>query len=158
MNNKQAYCGYLYADGHAVMLWKKNDKDAGEVQFAEVWEKLGPVCHFDGRLVIHNPTLFFRVVQNAKRVDASEPSLKHGSENTKKMGIAVGYVTVGFSESRYFDSISFSVLDGILSGDFCYQPNVVETFDGDKSYWGDVKIAKWHRLPVQTPKVEAVAA
>lgn len=46
-------CTYLYADGHAVMVFEKTDPQAGLVQWCEVWERWTEASlGFTGRIVI----------------------------------------------------------------------------------------------------------
>ena len=37
--NKKLHCAYLFADGHAVLVFEKHDRRAGDTRWAEVVEK-----------------------------------------------------------------------------------------------------------------------
>ena len=50
---KKLHCAYLFADGHAVLVYEKHDRQAGDIRWAEVVEKFGPECRFKGRIVFH---------------------------------------------------------------------------------------------------------
>lgn len=46
---------HLYADGHAVLIHERDDKHAGTIKWAEVFELFGPEkCNFNGRLVFQS--------------------------------------------------------------------------------------------------------
>ena len=50
---QKLHCAYLFADGHAVLVYEKHDRQAGDIRWAEVVEKFGPECRFTGRIVFH---------------------------------------------------------------------------------------------------------
>jgi hypothetical protein len=102
---KTAYVGYLYADGHAVVLHREHHSKAGEVEWAEIWEKLDTECAFEGRIVFHDVTrdLRFKLACEAHRIYANAPSLTHGSENTKRKGISVAAFTIEFKDGTELD-------------------------------------------------------
>ena len=53
MMKKKLHCAYLFGDGHAVLVYEKRDRQAGDIHWAEVIEKFGPECQFEGRIVFH---------------------------------------------------------------------------------------------------------
>jgi len=149
------YCAYLYADGHAVVIYEKQDSDAGSIKYVEVYEKLGPECNFKGRLVVHRGGLF-NLLRRAKIVRAVTPSLSHGSQNTQEKGIEVGYLELTMSND-WTDTIAFYEMPGLISGPHTYQPTGAdEAFDPDASIWGQYRIARVHRVK-PTPTTQAVA-
>ncbi len=146
MNSKpEVYCSYLFADGHAVVVYQKRDPDAGEIKFAEVFERLGPDCHFKGRIVLHNPRGLLNLIRKSNNVRAVEPHIKHGSDRSKEMGVEVGYLEVCLSKD-WQDSVCFYTMPGVLSASFTIQPGNEETFDPDASSWSGYRIARIHRV------------
>lgn len=152
----QVYCTYLYADGHAVIIYEKTDPDAGKVQFAEVHELYGPDCYFTGRVILYRADGLTTLVRNAYSVRATVASLKHGSQRTKELGIAVGYLEVCMSKD-WHNSVTFYDLPGTLGGPYSYQPDTIETFDPDLSLWGHVRVARIHRVKAPAPAQEVAA-
>lgn len=43
---------HLHNDGHAVLLHERNDKNAGKIQWAEIFQEFGPKCNFEGKIVL----------------------------------------------------------------------------------------------------------
>ena len=139
------------------MLYEKTDKDAGRIRYAEVVEKLGPICSFKGRLVLHHGGLF-NLIRKAHTVRAVEPSLSHGSDNTKKKGIEVGYLELVMS-ADWQDSVCFYYMPGLISSGHTYQPNSeVETFDPQATHWNGDRVARIHRVKIATDKSGAAKA
>lgn len=157
-NSKTAYCGYIYADGHAVLLHQESHPKAGEVQWAEIWEKLPVRCDFVGRIVFHNPRHDMRLALavNAERIRATEPSIDHGSENTKRHNLRVASFEIDVKDGSY---LHWTMLPDLISSGITYQPECVETFaslDG-KYHWGSTRIDVTHRLPKSEVPTQAEA-
>lgn len=144
---KKLQCAYLFADGHAVLVYEKHDREAGDVRWVEVIEKFGPECHFTGRIVFHwGSDGLVNLCRKALEVRAKVPSVEAGSTRTKELGLAVGTLDVQLGRDS-LDGVHFHDLDNVLSGPYKYQPEVVETFDPQISHWSDYRVAKIHRLP-----------
>lgn len=140
------WCSYLYADGHAVLVYEKSDKHAGTVKWCEVHEKFGPECQFEGRIVIGSFSEgLTNLCKRAAVVRAKEPDAKHGSDATKKLGISIGTMEVQMSSGSYHDSLYFYDMPGTFSGPYHYQPETIEVFKADATHWSDYRIAKIHR-------------
>ena len=130
---KTSVNAYLYSDGHMVLRHRKRDKDAGEITWVTIYQNVGIKAMFKGRLVIDKGALPF--VLHSSRVDAREPSFDRGSENTKKLGLNVGSVSL-YNGSDY--GFHINLFDTLISSDFTYQPNTNEKFDDVKDLysWG----------------------
>jgi hypothetical protein len=155
-NNKSLHCAYLYADGHAVIIYKKQDNDAGEIQFAEIIESFGPKhCSFTGRIVISRYGGLLNLIRKAYTVRATAASTQHGSDRTRELGISVGYLEVEMSND-WNDSITLYDMPGTMAGPYTYQPETVETFDAGISRWSGYPVARIHRVKSPEP-VQAAA-
>jgi hypothetical protein len=146
---KKLHCAYLFADGHTVLVYEKYDRQAGEVQWVEIFEKFGPQCKFEGRIVFHwGSNGLVELCRKAIAVSASAPSLGAGSTRTKELGIAVGTLELQLGRGA-LDTVRFHDLDGVLSAPYHYQPEVAEAFDPKMTHWADHQVAKIHRLPAK---------
>lgn len=148
---KTAKTAYLYSDGHAVILHEEDHPKAGRVEWAEVFEKLGPDCRFTGRLVFHNVNWYqtFQFAAQSAVVEASGPSLDQGSENTKRHGYAVGNLSMRPEKSGR-GALHWIMIPDLISSDVTIQgKGHDETFasNTDNGFWGLVRIAKIHRAP-----------
>lgn len=152
---KTLRCSYLYADGHAVLLHQKRYKDAGEVEFAEIHEKWTEAhLGFKGRIVFNSPELL-RMAKRAVRIEAQEPRLDHGSQNTKEKGIAVGHLVFTFGE--YSDYLCLTTMPNLISASWTYQPDVVATCPHpDIARWGSLSVGKF--VPAKRAQSTLIAA
>lgn len=148
---QSAYCAYLYADGHLVIIHEENHPKAGSVQWAEIYERIPANCNFKGRLVFHSPKHDRKLAEciNARQITAKEASIDAGSDNTKRKGIAVGSFCIDYHDGT---GLWWSTMPDLLSFGVTYQPDVTEAFtefdDPDKRYhWGNTRINAIHRLP-----------
>ena len=103
---KTCRVAYLYHDGHMVLCHEKSDKDAGKVEWVTIYENVGIKTYFDkpGRLIIDTAVLPF--LQHASVVRVSTASVEKGSDNTKKLGLAVETIELrnGVSDRPLFIS------------------------------------------------------
>lgn len=158
---KTAHCGYLYEDGHAVVIHKERHAKAGEIEWVEVWEKFDFQCGFKGRIVFHDVVtdLRFKMACEAYLVSASTPSLNNGSDNTKKHGIECGYFRIANKDGT---ELHWNRTPGILSDGLTYQPDNTDTFaqivDNGLVLWCGKRIAKVHRHDLHCTVVKEVAA
>jgi prepilin-type processing-associated H-X9-DG protein len=142
---KHLTCTYLFADGHAVELYEKTDKDCGRVQFAEItqrWTKAR--CNFTGRLIFGRfRTGIAHLAKTAYSIQATTPSITHGSDNTRKLGIPVGYLEIAVKPGC---SVSFYDMPSCISGEYTYQAgdNYGETFDPSLTSWSGIPVARIH--------------
>lgn len=160
---KTAYVGYIYADGHAVIIHKEHHAKAGDIEWVEIFEKIDTFCNFSGRIVFHHPNYDARLhlALNAYAIRCAEPSTESGSENTKRQGIRIGYFEI---ESRTKDSrhtLSWVRTPDLISDGLTYQPEDTEVFAdiADKYTWGMNRIDVIHRIErEQAPASASVAA
>lgn len=138
---------YLYADGHAVLVHEKSDKQAGKVQWVEIYEKFGPRCYFPSGRIIFSGFYSFsaglaNLVHRAESVEAKAASVESGSLNTQSKGIPVGHCTIKGKDY----SVSLMDLPGLISGEYIYQPETSEKWEDvkDKYSWSYHHIAKKH--------------
>lgn len=122
---KTCNCAYLYEDGHLVMVHRKKDRDAGDVQWVTVYENVGIVCQFEGRLIIDPSALPFILM--SKRITASEPSVTSGSDNTKRLNIKTGSIILynGIDHRGWI----ISTMPDLITSDVRLQSDSAETFD-----------------------------
>ena len=155
--NKKLNCAYLYADGHAVFVYEKHDRQAGDIRWAEIVEKFGPECRFEGRIVFHwGSNGVLNLCRRAVWVRAKAPSLQAGSDRTRELGIPVGTLEIQLG-SDHLDKVYFHDLEGVLGAPYKYQPEVAEQFNPQASHWADYRVAKIHRLPAKLQPVHAEA-
>jgi len=146
---KNLHCAYLFADGHAVLIYEKRDRQARDIRWAEVVEKFGPECKFEGRIVFHwGSNGLLNLCRKAVAVRAKAPTLDAGSERTRELGILVGTLEVQLGQDD-LDRIHLHDLDGVLSAPYKYQPEHGEQFDPRISHWADYRVAKVHRVPAK---------
>lgn len=130
-------CAYLYADGHAVLLYEKSVRLGANVtrlEYAVIHEKWTDAhLSFKGRLVFSRggAAALLALCKQASAIRAVEKSVEHGSQNSKAMGVAVGSLSFDMKSGGhlYFYDLS------ILSGQFTYQPEIVEVFDASARKW-----------------------
>ena len=132
-NLKTARTMYLYPEGHAIIVHKKYDKNAGEVQWAVLHspEQVGIDCDFTGRLIIDDNAI--ATVRTMAKIVCTEPSIDNGSESTKNKGIRVASVTLKtkYDLKDYYSGLRVTLFPDILSGDFTYQPEFRCESDGE---------------------------
>lgn len=159
--NLEIHCAYLYADGHAVIVYKKQDRLAGEIHFAELIEQWGPACHFDGRIVWHDSMLeAFKLAQRAKHITAKEASVKNGSENTQKRGLAVGSLSIVMGQHWYSNALHWSSFPDLISSGWTYQPQMSEKWEDVKGnyHWGNERVANVYSTPEPQSQPQLVNA
>lgn len=145
---KTAHCGYIYADGHAVILHESKHPQAGTVQWVEIFEKLDTHCNFEGRIVFHHPHYDrkLRLALEAYALRVSKPSLENGSENTRHLGLRIGTFTVEFKDGAH---LWWNLMPDVLSDGLTYQPDHFEAFNPEWvagcSHWWDKRIHTIHR-------------
>lgn len=156
---KRIRSSYLYADGHAVLIWEKDDKDAGTVEFVEIFEKWTDAkLRFEGRIVFGNYDFeMMRLAKKAYAIEASEASLNRGSDNTKKNGIRVGSLTYEMSPG-YSNSLCWTTMPDLISCSFTYQPLTSEPCPKAEDYfWSAKRISKFHKAESK-PTLSEIAA
>lgn len=158
MKQKRLTCAYLYADGHLVLNYEKQDRDAGSVEWCEIHEKPYPKlsCSFEGRIVLHRYTCdgILWLLKSAVEIRLSKPSTEIGSENSKKRGLAYGSMTIRLASGA---DLHWSFFPDIISDGVTYQPDCKEAFaDITTGIWGSMSIGRIVRAIV--PQSETAAA
>lgn len=141
---KRLQCAYLYADGHAILIYEKQDRDAGRIEFAEVHERFTDAkILFQGRLVFNrfHAEGLLRLAKLADEICATRAKIESGSDRTKELGIAVGSLRFHIG-----GDVSFHSMPDILSDGWTYQPDMLEHFDEGLSRWGHSPVARIHRV------------
>ena len=155
---KKLHCAYLFGDGHAVLVYEKHDRQAGDIRWAEVVEKFGPECRFTGRIVFHwGSNGLLNLCRNAVAVLATAPTLDAGSERTRELGIPVGTLEIQLGND-HVDKVYFHDLPGVIGASYTYQPEQEEKFDPGISRWVDYRVAKIQRVKPCKATSETVAA
>ena len=133
---KKLHCAYLFADGHAVLVYEKHDRQAGDIRWAEVVEQFGPECRFTGRVMFQEDTsAMLNLCRKAVTVRVTHATLEVELHNAQ------------------FKPVWHHGLSSVLGAPYTYQPEADEKFDPEISRWGAYRVTKVHRLPVKQPKV-----
>jgi hypothetical protein len=127
---KQLHCAYLFADGHAVLIYEKRDRQAGDIRWAEVIEKFGPECRFTGCIVFHRGSSdLLNLCRKAEAVRATAATLE-----------------IQLTEGR-LHNVWVHGLSGVLGAPYTCQPEHDVKFDPEISHWANYRVAKVHRRP-----------
>ncbi len=132
---KKLHCAYLFADGHAVLVYEKRDPQAGDIRWAEVVEQFGPECRFTGRVMFREgSSAMLKLCRKAVTVRVAHATLEVELHHTK------------------FKPVWHHGLSSVLGAPYTYQPEQDEKFDPKISRWADYRVAKVHRLRAKQPK------
>jgi hypothetical protein len=135
--NKKLHCAYLFADGHAVLVYEKHDQRAGGIRWAEVIEKFGPECQFTGRIIFHSGSnRLLNLCRRAVAVRATAATLE-----------------VQLSQ-HHLNNVWVHGLFGVLGAPYAYQPEHDEKFNPEIARWANYRVAKVHRLPAKPKRVQ----
>jgi hypothetical protein len=128
--NKKLHCAYLFADGHAVLVYEKHDRRAGDTRWVEVVEKFGPKCRFTGCIVFHRGgNHLLNLCRKAETVRATAATLE--------IQLSQGHL----------HNVWVHGLSVVLGAPYTHQPEHDVKFDPEISRWADYRVAKVHRLP-----------
>lgn len=147
---------YLYADGHAVVVYEKQDKQAGLVEWVEVYEQWTKAdCNFQGRIIIGRYTgaMAWLCSKQATLIRAKSPSIDYGSQGTKEKGIAVGLLEIETKEGSFY----WHDMPGVMSAPYTYQPEQCENFDAGLARWAGRPVARIHRKAQAMQEAKQVA-
>lgn len=138
-------CAYLYADGHAVIIYEQTVKLGGstaEMEYAVIHEKFTNAhLGFTGRIAFsrYGSSAMMDLAKRAARINAHEQSVESGSDNSKRLGVAIGSLMFDFPGNTYLQFHDTS----IISGQYKYQPENGEKFDPEAThYWGNIKVTE----------------
>lgn len=140
MSRPKLETAYLYGDGHAVLVYEKQDRDAGTVRFVDIVEKFGPEVLFEGRVILKGGMI--DLVRSAFEVAASDPTRERGSDNTRRLDLRVGYLTV--RPKKHSEPVSFVTIPDVLTENFTIQTEVHGEFgdDSERATWDDMPVRK----------------
>ena len=147
-SRKICTCLYLYADGHAVACYEKYDREAGRVEYVEIYERIVAArsfLGFKGRIVFHDGEAFLPLLKGARHVTAEAPAIDRGSDTTKRKGIPVGEVAILPAKGG---ELRWHLIPDVLSSDLTYdeaQQGYGETFDSGATRWSERHVGKIHR-------------
>jgi hypothetical protein len=89
---------YLYRDGHVVSVFERRELGA-TLSYVKIAKNVGADINGGDflRIVFHDPALLVAFTEVGKTcyISAHVPAVCHGSENTKKQGLEVGYLSIG---------------------------------------------------------------
>ncbi len=160
-------CQYLYTDGTLVAVYeeRKGGVVIGEtVDITLGYAKVilskrtelffGPKDAVIGRIVLHRGAEGFVTMAKGGTVAATMPTIEAGSENTRKLGIAVQCVTL---TTKAGVKLEWSETPSILSSNFHLQE--MEQTDPDRLHvgysWGSGRI--WKITDLRAKSVEVTA-
>ena len=128
----KARVGYLYPDGHFVLIHDKKDKDAGTVEWKTVFKTIGvdvSIPEGEGYLVLDREFLPFLI--HLKRIHVGKAGVEHGSTNTINKDISIQNVTLWTKGSEH--GFIFTTFPGLLiSGVRHTNIGHTKTFEEDK--------------------------
>ena len=130
---KTCKTAYLYDDGHLVLVHKKHDRDAGEVNWVTIYQNIGIKTFFDkpGRLIIDSEVLPF--LNCCTKINVQTASVNRGSDNTKKMGISVETISL-YNGTPY--GWHLTNMPDVISSQIYYNSNGKgEKFQPNLYYW-----------------------
>ena len=136
--------GYLYEDGHAVVIRTTKTK-VGPLPYAviyEHWAESGP----KGRILFFEDGEGLLFALRGKVVEAKPLSVDSGSKTTKEQGIPVSTLFAYTNgKSGKHEKLSLYSIEG-LSASWLYQDDAEELFDPtihvEGGKWNDVMISK----------------
>lgn len=147
-SRKTCTCLYLYADGHAVACYEKRDREAGRVEYVEIYERIVAArsfLGFKGRIVFHDGDAFLPLLKGARHVTAEAPTVDRGSDATKRKEIAVGNLAILPAKGG---ELRWNLIPDVLSSGITYdeaQMGYGETFDPGAVRWGERHVGKIHQ-------------
>lgn len=147
-SRKICICLYLYADGHAVACYEKYDREAGRVEYVEIYERIvaeRSFLGFKGRIVFHDGEAFLPLLKGARHVTAQAPTVDRGSDATKRRGIAVGGVSILPAKGG---ELRWHLIPDVLSSGITYdeaQEGYGAAFDPGATRWSERNVGKIHR-------------
>lgn len=142
-------CSYAYNHNGAVSLALLHREQHAKTKVRIEWITIHATdiqAEFAGRIVIHRRGAL-RILLASNRVTAKPCTIEGGSENTKKHGIPVGYISFQLGRDRYDDSFHVNLMDGMISTDFSYQPESRDTLDPtiEHDTWGMYQVVNQQR-------------
>ena len=141
---KTARTAYVYSDGHAVLVHEERHPKAGPIEWVTLHESIGLErisFEQDGRLIL---SLFdaapaLAMLEKCKGIRCRAADLDHGSDRSKRLGVAVGYVSLDFGHGY----VSFPTMPDLISGPLFFQAGHPEAWADVEhaSHWADYRVA-----------------
>ncbi len=161
MKAKQT-CGYLYSDGHAVIIFEQDIKLGSKrttAEYAVIYEKFTDAhLSFSGRICFsrYGSKAMLDLCKRATHIRSSANSVENGSDASRKLGVEVGNLSFDFPDGSYLHFTDTS----ILSAQYKYQPEVKEAFNPDCTQWGpntsvEIKLAKRAEKTIASQEIAA---
>ena len=153
---KEFDTGYLFGDGHLVVVCKKVSRIKGtyvEIKWAEIFECFARPSFDQGRLIIRDSALL-ELLQGAT-VSCKVADENQGSENTRARGIKVGTLVITTAKGGY---VCISSFPDLISAPYTFQESAIpETFEKNRmlTQWGFEKICKVHCITQRSKEGEA---
>jgi len=133
-------CCYLYPDGHLVEKYVTAAKVGDSrlsIEHVVIREAFAQAGQWVGRIIIRDPG-FLPMFRNAE-ISAAPGRVEAGSENTRKLGIAVDHISVRNAEGY----ASLTGFPDLISSGVRYQHDATpETFDAMLTSWAGHPVTK----------------
>lgn len=153
VQTKHFEVGYIYADGHAVACYKEPTKHGIDLEYCDVYEKYTHRTSFSGRIVFHRSAWYLFKLCQGNDVEASVPTLEHGSQNTREHGLPVGSFCIYLTDAKghrvdWYPAVDIDLIPWLgqsVTYDE-YQTNLMETWEelADKYHWSNRQIRHKH--------------
>lgn len=114
---KTARVGFIYPDGHAVIIHEKSNSKAGTIEWVTIHEAVTNSLFSEGRVIMNSASL--PLLRMANTIDARPATQGSGSLKTDELGIVVGSVQLHLDGAPR--PLILSTLPGTLASDVEYQ-------------------------------------
>ncbi|MCZ6691118.1 MAG: hypothetical protein O7H41_16140 [Planctomycetota bacterium] len=115
-------CAYLYADALIAVRYQRPDGIPGSYRHIDYWQTLATTLRpaGKGRVVLQDYGILWALPMSS-RIEWKGPSLSAGSENTRKMGMSVGHMSIKLNRGNgisgsYQNAINLYEMSGIALG------------------------------------------
>lgn len=136
----------MYSDGHVVVSFSRILKDIDQIFLYSKHAEALIEYRSEGRIAFSEPETFIAAyLAGAKGVRVIKEDTSHGSQNTKKRGIAVGYLQF-YGGDWGLNPLCFYSIEGLNSG-WTKQDSAEyhEDFDPEIKSWGTTSVVKVYR-------------
>lgn len=142
---KHARTGYLYPDGHLVLVHEKPRRGyvrPSSHEWVTIHERAVSVRFTEGRIIFSAGAL--PLLLHSEVIDAKAPTLEGGSDNSRKAGVAVGHVEFRLKGTpEGFRTFAVHLVPGMISGDLHYQSERTDLGEF-KETWEEARLAtRW---------------
>lgn len=168
MKGRKLSCSYLYTDGTLIQIFDESRLTEGrEIMIGQTADVTLGYCTFSlskrierfratevqGRIVFSRyEAVGVLELARGGKIEATMPNLEQGSQNTKKRGLEVQYVSITSAKGLKLD---WCEIPSLIGGTFCLQDDAhlvapIEYTVGAR--WGDTRVMRVKDL---RPKVVA---